>query len=76
MRDALQKAAKDNGCAFWDIYEVMGGKNSMDSWVNAEPALAGTDYVHFTPKGARKIAELLDYAFQQEYEKWLKKNEK
>lgn len=76
VRDALQNAAQQTGCAFWDIYEVMGGKNSMDSWVNAEPALAGTDYVHFTPKGARKIAELLDYAFQQEYDKWKENAEK
>lgn len=70
VRNGLQDAAQKTGCAFWDIYEVMGGKNSMASWVNADPALAGTDYVHFTPKGARKIAELLDYAFQYEYDKW------
>jgi hypothetical protein len=30
----------------------------MPSWVSATPPLAGADYVHFTPKGARKVAEL------------------
>ncbi len=39
------------------MYEVMGGKNSMPKWVNAEPKLAAKDYIHFTPKGAKKIAE-------------------
>ena len=63
VRNALKKAAFDNGCGFWDIYEVMGGRNSMEAWVNADPALAGADYVHFTPKGARKIGELFTKAF-------------
>jgi lysophospholipase L1-like esterase len=70
VRNALKKAAFDHGCAFWDLYEVMGGKNSMEVWVNAEPPLAGKDYVHFTPKGARKVAELLHKAIRDEYQKW------
>lgn len=63
VRNALKEAAFANGCGFWDIYEVMGGRNSMEAWVNADPALAGADYVHFTPKGARKIGELFTKAF-------------
>lgn len=59
VRDNLKAAAFETGCGYWDIYEVMGGKNSMAAWVNADPPLAGTDYVHFTPKGARRVAELL-----------------
>ncbi len=57
VRDALKKAAQVTGCMFWDMYEVMGGKNSMPKWVNANPALAATDYIHFSPQGAKKIAE-------------------
>ena len=29
IRDAMQKAARENDCAFWDLYSVMGGENSM-----------------------------------------------
>ena len=58
VRDALKKATLDAGCGFWDIYEVMGGQNSMASWVNTDPPLAGKDYIHFTPRGAKRIAEL------------------
>ncbi|PCI97657.1 MAG: hypothetical protein COB15_07310 [Flavobacteriales bacterium] len=57
VRDAMKDAAISSGCVFWDMYEVMGGKNSMPKWVNAEPSLASSDYIHFSPKGAKKIAE-------------------
>lgn len=76
VRDALKAAALNNGCAFWDIYEVMGGKNSMESWVNADPPLAGKDYVHFTSKGAKEIAELFNQAFMKEYAAWKLRNGK
>lgn len=58
VRDELQKAAFATGCGYWDIYEVMGGRNSMAAWVQNDPPLAGSDYIHFTPKGARRVAEL------------------
>lgn len=70
VRDALKEAALSNGCGFWDIYEVMGGENSMESWVNADPPLAGKDYVHFTSKGAKEIGELFNQSFMKEYDQW------
>ncbi len=63
VRDALKKAALDSGCAFWDMYQAMGGKNSMPSWVFAEPPLAISDFVHFNPRGARIIGEMFCNAF-------------
>lgn len=57
VRDAMKDAAISSGCVFWDMYEVMGGKNSMPKWVEAEPSLAASDYIHFSPKGAKKIAQ-------------------
>lgn len=53
---ALREAALENGAAFWDMYRVMGGENSMIEWVNNKPSLAAPDYIHFTPRGADKIA--------------------
>ena len=70
VRDALKQAAFDRGIAFWDIYEVMGGRNSMASWVEADPPLAGPDYVHFTPRGARRMAELFYKALDRDYENY------
>jgi hypothetical protein len=37
----------------------MGGRGSIIRWVEANPQLAGEDYIHFTPLGAKKIAQLL-----------------
>ncbi len=67
IRDAMQKAASANNCAFWDLYSAMGGQNSMVSWVNDKPALAGKDFTHFTPKGAQYVGEMLYDALMKEY---------
>ncbi|MDO1445042.1 GDSL-type esterase/lipase family protein [Rhodocytophaga aerolata] len=68
IRDAQRRAAFKAGCAFWDLYEAMGGKNSMPSWVFAEPPLANKDFTHFTPKGARLVSEMLYKALMMAYE--------
>ena len=66
----LKTAALDNGAGYWDMYEVMGGRNSMPQWVAADPPLAAPDYVHFTRAGARKIAELFYDALIKDYEEY------
>lgn len=57
--DSLRNAVTESGAAYWDLYAAMGGHNSMVRFVNSSPQLAGEDYVHFTPKGARKMGEIL-----------------
>lgn len=69
-RNALRNATLDSGYAFWDMYEAMGGKNSMPSWVFAEPPLAVSDFVHFNARGARIIGEMLYNALIYEYKLW------
>lgn len=69
VRDALKKATLKAGFCYWDMYEAMGGHNSMPSWVMAQPALAGADYTHFTPKGAKLIANMFYNALMIEYKK-------
>lgn len=58
VRDAMKTNALAQGAVFWDMYEAMGGRNSMVSWVEADPPLAATDYTHFSPQGAKKVGEL------------------
>jgi len=74
VRDALKEASINSGCIFWDMYEVMGGKNSMPKWVNAEPSLAAKDYIHFSPKGAKKIAEEFNEKLMNMYRDYKKIN--
>lgn len=72
VRDAQRRAAFRAGCAFWDLYSNMGGKNSMPSWVKAEKPLANKDYTHFTNKGANYIGHLLYNTLINRYEKYSK----
>lgn len=41
--------ARDAGYAWWDLAEVMGGKNSISKWRTQD--FASQDLIHFSPKG-------------------------
>ncbi|MCF6365085.1 MAG: GDSL-type esterase/lipase family protein [Bacteroidales bacterium] len=73
IRDALKQASFENNCAYWDMYEAMGGENSMPSWVFHDPPLGEKDFIHFTPQGARYIAKMFYNAFMYEYNRYLRK---
>lgn len=72
IRDALKQASFENNCAYWDMYEAMGGENSMPSWVFYDPPLGEKDFTHFTPRGARYIAKMFYNAFMYEYNRYLR----
>ena len=59
--DEVEKAflalTKQYKAAFWDLYEVMGGRGSMATW--QEAGLAQPDKIHFTPDGYRVLGDLL-----------------
>jgi lysophospholipase L1-like esterase len=74
IRDAQRNAAFQAGCAYWDLYEAMGGKNSMPTWVNAQPSLAEKDYTHFSARGARLIGQMISNALLREYYLWKERN--
>lgn len=75
IRDALKNAALESGAAFWDLYEAMGGHNSMPSFVHADPPLASSDYVHFSGTGINLIAEMFYNALMLEYQEYEKERE-
>ncbi|MFN8205784.1 MAG: hypothetical protein U0T82_00045 [Bacteroidales bacterium] len=74
IRDAQREAARITNCAFWDTFKAMGGRNSMPAWVANAPPLAQKDFIHFTPKGADLVGEMLYNAMMLEYFSYLKKN--
>lgn len=75
IRNALQDAALESGFGFWDLYEAMGGPNSMASFVNSDPPLASTDFVHFTNLGVNLVAEMFYNALMMDYAEFTHKNE-
>lgn len=66
-RDSLKAAAFRQGCAYFDMIEAMGGLGAMPAWVKESPPLAGGDYIHFTPAGAKKMGDMLLQSFLREY---------
>jgi hypothetical protein len=70
MRNAQRYVAQQTGIAFWDLYEAMGGENSMIKFVESKPALAAKDYTHLTFKGGRKLSRALVNSLLYELEKY------
>ena len=54
----LKKAAFETNSCYWDTYLNMGGEGSIQDWVKMKPPLAARDYIHFTNKGAREVADM------------------
>ena len=59
LNDSLKVHCLQNGIAYWDTFNMMGGVGSMKQWVNHNPQLAGPDYIHFTTKGAAEVGSAL-----------------
>lgn len=73
--ETLREVAFSTGSGFWNMYEAMGGKNSMPAWVNAEPELARPDYTHFSARGARLVANMFYNALILEYNNYLEEKQ-
>lgn len=70
FRDSLLYHTTQAGAAYFDLLEAMGGEGSMIRWVQSDPPLASTDYVHFTPAGARLAAEILFETLETDKKKY------
>jgi lysophospholipase L1-like esterase len=64
--EAQRAACRENGCAFWDMRQRIGGKGSMRDWVTA--GLGQPDRVHFTDAGYRRLAAALFDDLMPQYE--------
>ena len=67
----IEEVCNETGIAFWNLYDAMGGRNSMVKWVNAN--LAGKDYLHFTRDGASKVADMLFNTYLMYYRFYCKR---
>ena len=54
-----QKLAADENVAFWNMFEAMGGNESMKKLVDARPSMANYDYTHINTRGGKYLAGLL-----------------
>jgi lysophospholipase L1-like esterase len=65
VRQAMINLSTEYGAAYWDLFDVMGGLNSIRLW--EKEGLAKVDKVHFTPAGYLLNADLLFKAFRDSY---------
>lgn len=68
------KMAFDNGFAFFNLFETMGGENSIVKWASMDPPLANKDYVHPNGKGTDILAKHIFDAMIADYRKFTLKN--
>jgi lysophospholipase L1-like esterase len=74
MRNMQREIAIKSGIAFWDMFEAMGGRNSIANYTEAKPPMAAKDYTHLTHLGGDKIGRKLADALLHEFNKHENKN--
>ena len=68
ISEMQKKAALIAGCAYWDLFNMMGGSNSVLVWT--EKGLAVNDG-HFSPKGMEIVANEIVGALMIEYNNYV-----
>ncbi|HEX2867854.1 MAG TPA: hypothetical protein VHO03_12470 [Ignavibacteriales bacterium] len=65
MVESQKKIAQSTGVTFWNMFEAMGGENSMVAWAGS--GLAFKDYEHISLDGSKKVAQMLSKAILNGY---------
>ncbi len=66
--DAQRAAAREAGCAYFDLYEAMGGAGGFRRWLRQ--GLAADDLKHLSPAGRRIVAGWMYDALVSKYVSW------
>ena len=66
-----KEVALEQGCAYWDAQDAMGGANSFSKWMSHKPKLASSDMSHLTGRGRRIIGDTLSDVIDHSYQSWL-----
>ncbi len=64
---AQRELAAQEGCAFFNSYDAMGGAGSMFRWRKQNPPLAEPDLKHLNPRGRVKMAGMMYEALMTGY---------
>ena len=74
VQESMYKLAKKHNAAVWDMFEIMGGLNSVVLWQRAH--LSKRDKVHFTRTGYILLGDLLFEAIIENYGDYLQNKNK
>ncbi len=70
VEKSMFKLAEKHNAGVWDMYEVMGGLNSIVLWERNH--LAQHDKIHFTREGYLTLGDLFFTALMQSFENYIK----
>jgi lysophospholipase L1-like esterase len=68
ITEAQKRAALKAGCAYWDLFGMMGGMNSILTWSDKNLAVSNG---HFSAKGQKIVANEMVEAMMIEYNQYL-----
>ncbi|MFO7566005.1 MAG: GDSL-type esterase/lipase family protein [Enhygromyxa sp.] len=67
MVAAQRRLAAEQGCAFFDTWNAMGGANSIREWLKASPRLAEPDLKHLNHRGRELMGQWIHEALLAGY---------
>lgn len=67
VQQAMYELAQEAGAAVWDLYGIMGGRQSVLGWQDA--GLVRKDRIHFTHRGYVLLGDMLYNAIVDDYYK-------
>ncbi len=65
LRKVLHELVYEENVALWDLFQIMGGSNSILDW--QKQGLAAKDLIHFSVKGYEKQGDLLYQTLMKYY---------
>jgi lysophospholipase L1-like esterase len=69
VKESMLKMAEEHTAGVWNMYEVMGGLNSIVLWQKNQ--LAQSDKIHFTREGYLILGDLFFNALMKNFEEYL-----
>lgn len=67
ITEVQRRVAAAEGCAFFDTWAAMGGKNSVARWRKSHPPLVSGDLAHLTDAGQRALGKMIYLALAEQY---------
>src|SRR5690606_9159689 len=67
MVEVQREVAQEQGCAFFNTFQAMGGEGSIYRWSRKRPAWANGDYAHLVTLGQEAVAQYLVDAILRGY---------
>ncbi len=71
LMDVQRQVASEEGCAFFSLYDAMGGEGSIGQWYKASPKLASGDLAHPTAHGSKVLGKLFYKALMKGFAGYL-----